>query len=97
VGSAPLPGHPIPHPLTSILPPGSPRLPLYEAGRKALDAGAIPGHDMVSETAFTKLMWALGNFPNNLEKIKMVMLSDIAGEISSVKTPKEKRIWEYAL
>jgi len=36
---------------------------LYECGKKALDAGAILGHDMISETAMTKLMWILGNYP----------------------------------
>ncbi len=71
---------------------------LYECGRKALDAGAIPGHDMISETALTKLMWILGNTKKpNIKKIKDLFLKDIAGEVSNVRTPKEKRIWEYAL
>ncbi|MCK5177789.1 MAG: asparaginase, partial [Candidatus Aenigmarchaeota archaeon] len=71
---------------------------LYECGRKALEAGAIPGHDMISETAMTKLMWILGNYPKyNIKKIKELFLKDIAGEVSEIRTPKEKRIWEYSL
>ena len=70
---------------------------LYEAGKKALKANAIPGYDMISETAMTKLMWILGNFPNaSYDRIKELMLKNIAGEISKFKHPKEKRVWEYA-
>ncbi len=56
---------------------------LYECGKLALDAGAIPGNDMISETAMTKLMWILGNFPDyNMKEIKHLFLKDICGEIS---------------
>ena len=71
---------------------------LYECGKKALDAGAIPGHDMISETAMTKLMWILGNYPNSdISRIRKLFLKNLCGEVSAVRTPKEKRIWEYAL
>jgi len=71
---------------------------LYECGKKALDAGAIPGHDMISETAMTKLMWILGNYPEyNIRQIKKLFLKDISGEVSDIRSPKEKRIWEYSL
>ncbi len=70
---------------------------LYEAGKKALEANAIPGYDMISETTMTKLMWILGNFPNaDQDKIKSLMLQNFAGEISDLKSPREKRLWEYA-
>ncbi len=71
---------------------------LYECGRKALDAGAIPGYDMISETAMVKLMWILGNFPDyDIKKIKKLFLKDISGEVSIIRAPKEKRIWDYSL
>ncbi|MCK5063540.1 MAG: hypothetical protein KAR23_06435, partial [Candidatus Aenigmarchaeota archaeon] len=71
---------------------------LYECGKKALDAGAIPGHDMISETAMTKLMWILGNHPGyDMKKIKELFLKDVSGEVSDIRSPKEKRIWEYSL
>lgn len=69
---------------------------LYECGKRALDIGAIPGYDMISETALVKLMWVLAQ-TNNMKKIKKMMLSDIGGEISDIRFPKEKRIWEYSL
>ena len=69
-----------------------------EFGKRALDVGAIPGYDMISETAMTKLMWILGNYPDyNISEIKKLFLKNICGEISNARTPKEKRVWEYAL
>ncbi len=68
---------------------------IYESGKKALMAGSIPGYDMISETALTKLMWILANFPKaDVNEIRELFLKDIAGEISEVKNPKEKRVWE---
>ncbi|MBD3204227.1 type I asparaginase [Candidatus Woesearchaeota archaeon] len=69
---------------------------LYECGNKALRAGAIPAYDMISETALTKLMWILGNYPDaNLKKIKTIFLENIAGEITGVREHKKKSLWEY--
>ncbi|MBI4210425.1 MAG: hypothetical protein HY544_02885 [Candidatus Diapherotrites archaeon] len=76
---------------------GSSWMYLYECGRKALEAGAIPGHDMISETAMTKLMWILGSGVRDIEEIKRIFLKDVAGEISNARNAKEKRIWEYSL
>ena len=57
---------------------------LYECGKKALAAGAIPGHDMISETAMTKLIWVLGNYPDyDIGKIKELFLKDVCGELSA--------------
>lgn len=70
---------------------------LYETGRFALEAGAIPGYDIISETAMTKLMWILGNYKKDVKEIKEIFLKNISGELSEVRNPKEKRIWEYAL
>ena len=45
------------------------------------DAGAIPGEDMTPETAYIKLGWVLGQ-TKNLDKMKSMMLTNIAGEIT---------------
>ncbi len=39
---------------------GSTQMEIYQVGREALEAGAIPALDMTSETAMVKLMWVLG-------------------------------------
>ncbi len=52
---------------------------VYDTGRDLLSAGVTPLDDMLSETALTKAMWALGN-SRNLEQAKDLMTMDIAGE-----------------
>jgi len=39
---------------------GSTQMEIYQVGRAALEAGAIPALDMTSETAMVKLMWVMG-------------------------------------
>lgn len=53
----------------------------YEVGRLALLEGAISARDMTSESAITKLMWALGQ-KMNLEEIKNFFDTDIVGEVT---------------
>jgi len=45
------------------------------------EAKAIPGEDMLSEVAYIKLGWLLGHH-KNLDDIKKLMLTNIAGEIT---------------
>lgn len=55
-------------------------LTVYEVGRKAAQGGIIPGYDMTSEAAVTKLMWVLGH-TSDLSEVKKMMLTDYCGEI----------------
>lgn len=53
----------------------------YEVGRRALQEGVIPGEDITSECAVTKLMWALGQGMGQRE-IAAFFQKSVAGEIS---------------
>jgi len=53
-------------------------------------AGVIPGEDMLSETAFVKLAWLLGNYPK--EKVKELMVKNLRGEITERTGYKEQEI-----
>jgi glutamyl-tRNA(Gln) amidotransferase subunit D len=61
---------------------GRMNLNVYEAGRLLNEIGVI-GHgcDWTPETALVKLMWVLGH-TKNLNKVREIMLKNVAGEIS---------------
>jgi len=54
---------------------------VYSTGRDLIKAGIIPCLDMLPETAYVKLMWALGH-SSNRDEVKKIMNTNIAGEIS---------------
>jgi glutamyl-tRNA(Gln) amidotransferase subunit D len=60
---------------------GSVNLNVYSTGRDMIAAGAIPLGDMLPETAYVKLMWAMGQ-AEDPEEIRKIMLTDIAGEFA---------------
>ena len=54
---------------------------IYEVGRKLLECGVIPGRDMTTEAAVTKLMWALGQ-TEDADEVRKIFDMDLAGEVS---------------
>ena len=54
---------------------------VYSNGRELLNIGVIPGEDMLTETAFIKLAWLLGNYSNK-EEIKKLITTNLRGEIN---------------
>jgi L-asparaginase len=60
---------------------GTVRPHLYESGRRALDAGAVPGHDMTVECAVAKSMHLLAQGLVG-EPLGRAITTDLAGELS---------------
>ena len=60
---------------------GRTNLNVYNTGWDMLAAAAITVWDMLPETAYTKLMWALAN-TSSVEAAKVVMQTPLAGEMS---------------
>jgi glutamyl-tRNA(Gln) amidotransferase subunit D len=54
---------------------------VYETGREIIELGVIPAANMLPETAYVKLGWALGQ-TKDPEKVRSIMLTPIAGEIT---------------
>ncbi len=67
--------------LTSQCLGGSTNLNVYATGRDMLKAGAVTVGDMLPETAYVKLMWALAN-TSSPEQAREVMRTPLAGETS---------------
>ena len=62
---------------------GSTEMELYQVGRAALLAGAIPAMDMTPETTLVKLMWVLGQ-TSDVRMIDSLMQKSFAGELHSI-------------
>ncbi|WJI09354.1 Glu-tRNA(Gln) amidotransferase subunit GatD [Methanobacterium sp. CWC-01] len=59
---------------------GRTSLNVYSTGRKLINAGVIPARDMLPETAYVKLVWALGQTQNR-DEVKKIMESNLRGEL----------------
>lgn len=60
---------------------GTVNLNVYSTGRDMIAAGAVPLGDMLPETAYVKLMWAMGQ-AEDAEEVRKLMLTNIAGEFT---------------
>jgi glutamyl-tRNA(Gln) amidotransferase subunit D len=60
---------------------GRVNLNVYDTGRDLISAGCMPAEDMLPETAWVKLMWAMGQTRDEGE-LRELMAADLCGEIS---------------
>ncbi len=58
---------------------------VYETGREILELGVVPLANMLPEAAYVKLGWALGMHPDDPAKVRELMTTPIAHEM----TPRE--------
>lgn len=59
---------------------------VYSTGRDLLQLGVIPGEDMLPETAYIKLMFALGH-TSKLDEVSEIMRTNLASEITPRTRP----------
>ncbi|ADZ10661.1 Glutamyl-tRNA(Gln) amidotransferase subunit D [Methanobacterium lacus] len=60
---------------------------VYSTGRRILSAGVISGLDMLPETAFVKLAWALGQ-TDNIKEVEKIIHTNVAGELGEKSSEK---------
>ncbi|RMH42975.1 MAG: Glu-tRNA(Gln) amidotransferase GatDE subunit D [Deltaproteobacteria bacterium] len=58
---------------------------VYETGREILELGVVPLANMLPETAYVKLGWALGVHGDDIDAVRRTMTTPIAGDM----TPRE--------
>ena len=62
---------------------GQTHMDIYEPGKMALDAGAIPTGDMTDVMAQVKFMWTLGQGHQSRNDLRRAILTNIVGEITA--------------
>lgn len=77
----------IPVVMTSQCLYGRTNLNVYSTGRKILSSGVISVGDMLPETAYVKLIWALGQ-TNQLKEVKTIMQTNLKGEMDEKSSSK---------
>lgn len=55
---------------------------VYETGREILELGVVPLANMLPEVAYIKLGWALGLHPDEPERVRELMTTSLAGEMT---------------
>jgi len=77
----------IPVVMTSQCLYGRTNLNVYSTGRKLLSSGVIPVGDMLPETAYVKLVWALGQ-TSQYQEVKQIMETNLKGEMDEKSSSK---------
>ncbi|MBD90674.1 MAG: Glu-tRNA(Gln) amidotransferase GatDE subunit D [Deltaproteobacteria bacterium] len=55
---------------------------VYETGREILELGVVPLANMLPETAYIKLAWAIGMHPDDPDAVRELMTTPIAGDMT---------------
>lgn len=62
---------------------GNTHMDIYEPGKKALEAGAIPTGDLTDVAAQVKFMWALAQGYQEFDRLRGIIAKDFVGEITA--------------
>ncbi|MEM1528634.1 MAG: Glu-tRNA(Gln) amidotransferase subunit GatD [Desulfurococcaceae archaeon] len=68
---------------------------VYSTGRRLLEIGVIPGHDMLPETAYVKLSWILGSISREVEDVRKWFTANLVGEVNERHTLSLYPRWAY--
>ena len=58
------------------------QMQVYETGREILQLGVVPLANMLPETAYVKLGWAMGVHPDDPDAVRQTMTTTLAGEMT---------------
>lgn len=68
---------------------------VYSTGRRLLEAGVIPGGDMLPEVAYVKLSWILGSLTRDVKEVKEWMTRNLVGELNERHSLKLYPRWPH--
>jgi len=74
---------------------GHVNMSVYSTGRKLLEAGVIPGGDMLPEVAYVKLSWILGSLTRDVKEVREWMTSNLVGELNERHSLKLYPRWTH--
>ena len=61
---------------------GSVEMGLYAVSLNLMKAGVLSGYDITTEALLTKMMYLLGEYPDNPEMVKQLLLTNLCGEVT---------------